>query len=180
MKKIIFLLFFVLNAVILQAQKMSLDGKVLDYDKKPVENATVYLLKQKDSSIINYTATNKEGKFSLKSDEISEPSVLKIDAEKLVSYSKNFETITKSLSIGDIQLEKNSVFNIEEVKISASPVKIKKDTIEFNASAIKVRPDSKIEELSNQNWSLATILNTTPHLTLHQASKEIFTFGTPV
>ena len=150
MKKILLLLFFVFNAVILNAQKLSIDGKVFNFEKKPVENATVYLLKQKDSSIINYTATNREGKFSLKADEALEPTVLKIDAEKLISFSKKYETITQSMSLGDIELEKNSVFNIEEVKISASPVKIKKDTIEFNASAIKVRPDSKIEELLKQ------------------------------
>ena len=63
----------------------------------------------------------------LKSNEETEPTVLKIDAEKLISYSKNFESIKQSISLGDIELEKNSVFNIEEVKISASPVKIKKD-----------------------------------------------------
>ena len=150
MKKKLLLLFLIFYAVILNAQKLSIDGKVLSFEKKPVENATIYLLKQKDSSIINYTATNREGKFSLKTDEIKEPTVLKIDAEKLISFSKNYETINTSISLGDIELEKNSVFNIEEVKISASPVKIKKDTIEFNASAIKVRPDSKIEELLKQ------------------------------
>jgi hypothetical protein len=147
MKKILLLLFIAFNTVLFNAQKLSIEGKVSNFEKKPVENATVYLLKQKDSSIINYTATNREGKFSLKYDELNEPTVLKIDAEKLISYSKNFESITKSMSLGDIELEKNTVFNIEEIKLTASPVKIKKDTIEFSASAIKVRPDSKIEEL---------------------------------
>jgi len=150
MKKILLLLFFVFNAVILNAQKLSVDGKVFNFEKRPVENATVYLLKEKDSSIINYTATNREGKFSLKTDETQEPTVLKIDADKLISYSKKYDKIYESMSLGDIELEKNTVFNIEEITISASPVKIKKDTIEFNASAIKVRPDSKIEELLKQ------------------------------
>ncbi|MFP3592622.1 outer membrane beta-barrel protein [Chryseobacterium sp. SIMBA_038] len=151
MKKIIAVLFILtINIVFVNAQKFSIDGKVSNFEKKPVENATVYLLKQKDSSIINYTATNKEGKFSLKTDEISEPSILKIDADKLISYTKNLEKLDKSLTLGDIELDKNSIKNIEEVKITVSPVKIKKDTIEFNASAIKVRPDSKIEELLKQ------------------------------
>ncbi len=52
MKKNLLLLFLFFNAVILNAQKLNLDGKVLNFEKKPVENATVYLLKQKDSSII--------------------------------------------------------------------------------------------------------------------------------
>ena len=143
-------MFLFFNAVNLNAQKLSIDGKVVNFEKKPVENATVYLLKEKDSSIINYTATNREGKFSLKTDELQEAAVLKIDADKLLSFTKNYEKITQSTSLGDIELEKNTVFSIEEVQLSASPVKIKKDTIEFNASAIKVRPDSKIEELLKQ------------------------------
>jgi hypothetical protein len=151
MKKTLLLLALMFTAFILHAQKLHLDGKILDSEKKAIENATVYLLKEKDSSIVNYTATNKEGKFSLKLDDIKEPSILKIDADKLSSYSKKFQKIDQSLSLGDIQLEKAGIVNaIDEVKITVSPVKIKKDTIEFSAAAIKVRPDSKIEELLKQ------------------------------
>ncbi|AZA77625.1 TonB-dependent receptor [Chryseobacterium sp. G0186] len=149
MKKIILLLTLIFNVLILHAQRLYIDGKVSDSEKKPIENVTIYLLKQKDSSIVNYTSTNKEGRFSLKIDEVEEPSILKIDAEKF-SYSKAFEKIEKSLSLGDIELGKKEVINIDEVKITVSPIKIKNDTIEFNASAIKVRPDSKIEELLKQ------------------------------
>ncbi|UKB80731.1 TonB-dependent receptor [Chryseobacterium sp. MEBOG07] len=151
MKKTLMLLALMFTAFILHAQKLHLDGKILDSEKKAIENATVYLLKEKDSSIVNYTATNKEGKFSLKLDDMKEPSILKIDADKLSSYSKKFQKIDQSLSLGDIQLEKQGIVNaIDEVKITVSPVKIKKDTIEFSAAAIKVRPDSKIEELLKQ------------------------------
>ncbi|MDR6923505.1 TonB-dependent receptor [Chryseobacterium sp. 2987] len=150
MKKLLSVLMLACTVLILHAQSLHIDGKVSDPDKKAVENATVYLLKEKDSSIINYTATNKEGKFSLKTDAVSEPSFLKIDADKLQSYSKKLEKISQSLALGEIELEKGKVTSIDEVKITVSPVKIKKDTIEFNASAIKVRPDSKIEELLKQ------------------------------
>ena len=151
MKKTLLLLTLMFTVIILHAQKLHIDGKISDSEKKAIENATVYLLKEKDSSIINYTATNREGKFSLKIDDVKEPSILKIDADKLSSYSKKFDKIDQSLSLGDIQLEKQSIVNnIDEVKITASPVKIKKDTIEFSAAAIKVRPDSKIEELLKQ------------------------------
>lgn len=151
MKKTLLLLTLMFTVIILHAQKLHIDGKISDSEKKAIENATVYLLKEKDSSIINYTATNREGKFSLKIDDVKEPSILKIDADKLSSYSKKIDKIDQSLSLGDIQLEKQSIVNnIDEVKITASPVKIKKDTIEFSAAAIKVRPDSKIEELLKQ------------------------------
>ena len=150
MKKVLSMLMLAFTVLILHAQNLHIDGKVSDPDKKPVENATVYLLKEKDSSIINYTPTNKEGKFSLKTDHLNEPSFLKIDAEKLQSYSKRLDKISQSFSLGDIVLEKSKINSIDEVKITVSPVKIKKDTIEFNASSIKVRPDSKIEELLKQ------------------------------
>lgn len=147
MKKILWLLFVFFNFLILNGQKFSISGKVADFEKKPVENATVYLLKQKDSSVINYTSTNKEGKFSLKINELNEPSILKIDAEKLIPYSKKFDKIDQSITLENIEVDKSQVTDIEEVKITVSPIKIKKDTIEFNANAIKVRPDSNIEEL---------------------------------
>ncbi|MDN3691721.1 outer membrane beta-barrel protein [Chryseobacterium tructae] len=149
MKKILLLLFLICNVLIVYSQRLYIDGKVSDPEKKPVEDATVYLLKAKDSSIINYTSSNKEGKFSLQTDEVNEASFLKIDTEKL-SYSKALEKINKSLSLGDIELEKKKVITIDEVKITVSPVKIKNDTIEFNASALKVRPDSQIDELLKQ------------------------------
>ncbi|MBV8328692.1 TonB-dependent receptor [Chryseobacterium sp.] len=149
MKKILPILILVCNVLLVPAQKLHIDGTVSDLGKKPVENATIYLLKAKDSSIINYTSTNKEGRFSLKTDEVKEPSFLKIDAEKL-SYSRKFEKIDQSLALGNIELEKKTIIAIDEVKISVAPVKIKNDTIEFNASAIKVRPDSKVEELLKQ------------------------------
>ncbi|MCJ7932951.1 MAG: outer membrane beta-barrel family protein [Chryseobacterium sp.] len=149
MKNLLLLLILVCNILIAHAQKLHIDGKVYDLGKKPLENATIYLLKAKDSSIVNYTATNKEGKFSLKIDEVKEPSILTVDAEKM-SYSKTFEKIDHSLSLGDIELEKKAVINIDEIHITVAPVKIKNDTIEFNASALKVRPDSKIEELLKQ------------------------------
>ncbi|MFZ4929951.1 outer membrane beta-barrel protein [Chryseobacterium sp. Mn2064] len=149
MKKVLLLLMLICNMVVVNAQKLYIDGKVTDLEKKTLENVTVYLLKAKDSSIVNYTASNKEGKFSLKIDEQKEPSILKIDTEKL-SYSKTFEKINEPLSLGDIQLESKKIINIDEVKITVSPIKIKKDTVEFNASAFKVRPDSNIQELLKQ------------------------------
>ncbi|MDQ0782810.1 carboxypeptidase-like regulatory domain-containing protein [Chryseobacterium sp. W4I1] len=94
MKKVLSMLMLAFTVLILHAQNLHIDGKVSDLDKKPVENATVYLLKEKDSSIINYTPTNKEGKFSLKTDHLNEPSFLKIDAEKLQSYSKRLDKIS--------------------------------------------------------------------------------------
>jgi hypothetical protein len=94
MKRILLLwIFLVCPVLILHAQKLYINGKVSDSGKHPIENITVYLLKAKDSSIVNYTATNKEGKFSLKIHEQEVPSILKIDTDKL-SYSKDLKRLT--------------------------------------------------------------------------------------
>ncbi len=149
MKKVLLLWMLVCNIIIVHSQQLYINGKVSDSDRGIIENVTVYLLKSKDSSIVNYTATNKEGRFSLKIEKQEEPSILAIDTEKLF-YSKVFEKIDKPVILGDIELEQKKVINIDEVKISASPVKIKNDTVEFNASALKVRPDSNLQELLKQ------------------------------
>ena len=150
MKKLFLFFFLTASCIAVKSQKLSIDGKVEDAFENPIESATVYLLKQKDSAVINYTSTSREGNFSLKLDHQEDVTFLKIEKDKFMPFSKRFESINADVALGTLQLKKDSVFNIEEVRISASPVKIKKDTIEFNAKAIKVRPDSKVEELLKQ------------------------------
>ena len=104
-------------------------------------------MKQKDSSIINFIGTSKAGNFSIKIPEQKEASFLQISGDKLKTFTRKFESIHQDENLGAIKLSKELITDIDEVKITASPIKIKKDTIEYNASYLKVRPDSKIEEL---------------------------------
>lgn len=128
-------------------QTYSITGKILNAKKQPLDNATVYLLKQKDSSIINYTSSGKEGGFHLKVNEVKEPAIFRVEVGKYAGYEKKLDKIAADLAFDNILLEELKMADIEGVVVSAAPVKIKKDTIEFKASALKVRPDSKIEEL---------------------------------
>ncbi len=149
MKKLILLL-AVFCCAVFSAQRIEITGKAEDVNGKSIENATVYLLKAKDSAIVNYSATGKEGTFSLKLDALNEPAVIALEADRFRSFTKRFESLDSSVDLGKIILEKDTVFNIDEVTITASPVRIKKDTIEFSANAVKLRPDSKVEELLKQ------------------------------
>lgn len=145
MKK--FWLIFIFAFLKLNAQTYSLTGKVTDVNNNPLENITVSLMKQKDSAIINYIGTSKSGNFSIKVPPQNEASFLQISGDKLKPFSQKFESIHQNENLGTIKLSKELVSNIEEVKITVSPVKIKKDTIEYNASFLKVKPDSKIDDL---------------------------------
>lgn len=131
----------------LGAQTFSITGKLKTDTETNFDNATISLLKAKDSSIINYVSANKDGSFKINVKKTDEPAILTIFQEKLSSENKLIEKISDNINLGDIYLNKERVNNIEEVKLVAAPVKIKKDTIEFKASALKVRPDSKIDDL---------------------------------
>lgn len=144
-KKLWLLLFFIFLKV--SSQTFSINGKVTDDNNNPIENATVSLIKQKDSSVINFTGTNKKGSFEIKIPEQKEVSFLQISGDKFRSFSKKFEVINKNEDLGTVKLEKDLITNIEEVQITVSPVKIKKDTVEYNANYLKVKPDAKIDEL---------------------------------
>jgi hypothetical protein len=99
---------------------------VTDVNNNPLENITVSLMKQKDSAIINYIGTSKSGNFSIKVPPQNEASFLQISGDKLKPFSQKFESIHQNENIGTIKLSKELVTNIEEVKITVSPVKIKK------------------------------------------------------
>src|SRR5690606_39152232 len=66
-------------------------------------------------------------------------------------FSKEFETIKSSVDLGTIQLIPGSDV-LEELVITtdAAPVRVKKDTLEFNAASFKVRPDATVKELLEQ------------------------------
>lgn len=148
MKKFnLLLIFFALN---LGAQTYIISGKVQDSESNFVENATITLLKQKDSSVINFTGTNSSGSFSLKIPKQQEPTFLQISGDRLRLFSKNYAAIEENIDLGVVKLERDLVSDIEEVQITASPVKIKKDTVEYNASYLKVDPNDKIDKLLEQ------------------------------
>ena len=144
----LFLLFILLIGILHYGQSLNLTGKIVDQSGKPIEDATVYLLKQKDSSIINYTNSGKEGNFSLKFDKIQEPVLFKVNAEQQKEYSKTYDKLESSQKLDVIKLITEVSKNIAGVEIKgAPPVKVKKDTLEFNAASFKVKPDGKVEEL---------------------------------
>ena len=144
-RKILLILLFIFLK--LNAQTFSIKGKVTDENNNPLENATVSLMKQKDSSIINYTGTNKSGNFSIKTPKQNETVFLLISGNHFRPTSRIFKNISQNEELGTLKLIKDLVTNIEEVQINAAPVIIKKDTVEYNASRMKVKPDSKIDDL---------------------------------
>ena len=150
MQKIVTLLLLAFTTLSF-SQSITLKGKVTDPENIPLESATVYLTSVKDSSVIDYTITSKNGSWELKTRSTTQPAVLKISFVSFADYKQRLETVTADKDFGTIKLAEKPV-NLNEVVIESEtpPIRIKKDTLEFNAASFKVRPDANVETLLKQ------------------------------
>lgn len=153
MPKSLPLLCLILLSTFAYSQKtISLKGKVVEQTTKlPIESATVYLSAVKDSAVIDYTITNKLGNFDFKIKKISQPVFLKISYMGFQESKMPMPAVDADKDFGIIELKEASN-NLDEVviKSEAPPIRIKKDTLEFNASSFKLRPDANVETLLKQ------------------------------
>ena len=147
MKKTIFIyLLFLSTATI--AQQTILKGDLFDEDGNPLVYATAVLLNPSDSTMAFYGITNAEGHFEIKSIK-SGNYVLQTAYMGYQSYYKNLKLpLSEGNNLGAI-IMKPILMNLSEVQVSAEriPILIKKDTVEYNAGAFKVKPDAVAEEL---------------------------------
>lgn len=146
----IFALFFF--PFVVQSQNFSIQGKVINPTTKlPIESATVYLTRVKDSTVLEYSITDRTGSFLISTKKIEEASQFKVSMVGFNEYSKTFEKLNENIDLGAIVLDKKDT-QIEEVivKTTAPPIRVKNDTLEFNASSFKIRPDANVESLIKQ------------------------------
>lgn len=130
----------------------SIKGKIIEQGTSvPIESATVYLTSVKDSTVLDYTITDRFGVFNFKIKKITQPVNLKISFVGYETFKQTMEGINKDIDFGTITI-KEAVNTLNEViiKSEAPPIRIKKDTLEFNASSFKVRPDANVETLLKQ------------------------------
>jgi hypothetical protein len=130
------------------AQKNAvISGKIVAEKESPIESATIYLIHPKDSSIVAYTLSDKNGLYKLETKAGSQNIVLKIAASGYSAFSETIEKLTQNIDLGVVRLIKYDVELDEVIIKNEAPIRIKKDTIEFNASSFKLRPDANVEAL---------------------------------
>ncbi len=119
-------------------------------NKQALSLATVTVFVAKDTTIVTYRLSDAKGEFKI-------PSIpLGVPCRVLISFS-GYKTFRKDflLSKENPQLDMAIIFlvndpqRLEEVTVFAErpPVSIRKDTIEFNASAFKTLPSALVEDL---------------------------------
>lgn len=119
-------------------------------DDQALESATVYLERVKDSSLVTYTISDKNGKFILEGESYDDELNLNISYIGYKNYFKKLQITKEEIALGVINLE-ISDDSLDEILIkSRAPITIKKDTVEFNVKSFKTQKDASVEDLLKQ------------------------------
>lgn len=151
MRKSLLSIALAIAAVSLYAQTGSISGTVKDSTlKKTYSLATVTVFAASDTSIITYRLSDETGQFKIPGLPLNKALRFIVSYSGYASYRKEFQltNVNSQLRFDSIVLKPLGK-NMDEVVIVAErpPVIIKKDTIEFNASAFKTLPNALVEDL---------------------------------
>jgi hypothetical protein len=131
---------------------VTVKGKIIDENTKlPLESATVFLTSKKDSTVIDYTISEKNGNFELRTRKNDQGVFLKVSYMGYKNFRKEINDLKENLELGFISLNENGTA-LDEVVIKgeAPPIRIKNDTLEFDAASFKVGADANVEKLLKQ------------------------------
>ena len=142
-----FLLLFSFSAF--SQNRFDLQGQVVDSLQQPLGSATVMLMNQNDSVMVNFGLSHQDGSFLIK--KIAEGNyLLQIT---YIGYENHIQQLTINKDAGDINVGqivlKTVVSNLKEVTVMGEhiPLRMNKDTLEYNANAFQTRPGSVVEDL---------------------------------
>ncbi|MES1216619.1 MAG: TonB-dependent receptor [Bacteroidota bacterium] len=139
------LLFIITTAL---SQSASIKGTITDTsEKKNLPNAVVTLLNKKDSFLVNYTRSDKNGFFSFNKID-SGDYLLWITYPKFADFAEPVKVKPAAdIDMGSVALTLKSVV-LQEVVVRANrAINIKGDTTEFTADSFHVREGATVEEL---------------------------------
>lgn len=119
-------------------------------NKQVLSLATVTVFIAKDTSIVTYRLSDAKGDFKIPSLPVNVPCRVLISFSGYKTFRKDF-LLSKENPLLDMEtiFLVNDPQHLEEVTVLAErpPVSIRKDTIEFNASAFKTLPSALVEDL---------------------------------
>lgn len=134
-----------------QSKDFKISGKIVaEEDNMPLEAATVYLERERDSSLVTYTISDKDGSFQLEDKTSDQNLNLLVSYVGYQSYTQKVAINKNNIELGDIKLKVSSNALDEVLIKSSAPVTIKKDTLEFNVKSFKTKKDATVEDLLKQ------------------------------
>ena len=143
------LLFFILSPNTYSQQKsFDISGKIVSNEtEETLESATIYLERERDSTIITYTISDRNGHFNLKGRTYEDSLNLYISYLGYLTKQKKINLEENTIDLSTLRLKINDN-TLEEIIIrSRAPITIKRDTLEFNVSSFKTREGATVEDL---------------------------------
>lgn len=115
--------------------------------KEPLPYATVYLIPQGDTTITHFGLTDQKGKVKIE-EIISGKYNVNAELIGYKPYNKVHDLHGYGYNLGIIYLEEDPEYiDAATITALANPVTIKRDTIEYNASAFRVGENAMLEDL---------------------------------
>lgn len=150
MKRLLFCVSLISLSISLSGQKNAyqIDGMAFDTLNDPLVAATVLLLEKSDSTMIDFARTDLDGSFVFKKVPPGEH-VVKVTYLGYIPMAVDASSTDGSdVDLGRLELTEIATELMEVViRAAKAPMKIRGDTIEYDATTFKVPPGSSVEEL---------------------------------
>ena len=151
MKKLISLLLASLLCTIAHAGVVT--GRIHNAAGEPLAGVSIALLYPEDSTLATFGITDKAGAYEITNVKNGTYVLQAASVGFYTAYKQVTVNAGNPLSINDLALTINAAAaNLDEVVVSGEkvPVKIKGDTVEYNAGSFKVKPNAPVEDLLRQ------------------------------
>jgi hypothetical protein len=149
LKKLLFSLSLSISCFFALAQNAVIKGAVIDtLEKRKLKNSAILLISAKDSILVKTVRANENGEFELKNLKKGDYSLL-ISYPKMADYVRDIKlTDSSKFNLGTIHME-SKTFLLNEVIIQAQKqaIKMKGDTIVFQADSFAVKPNANVQDL---------------------------------
>ncbi|HET7361493.1 MAG TPA: outer membrane beta-barrel protein [Salinimicrobium sp.] len=130
-------------------QEFEISGTLIDNESKlPLESATVFVEHIADSSLVSYTISDEDGKFTVRGSDDAEKLRLMVSYAGYFPIKKIVDLNRENIELGTIPM-KVATNELGEVMVVATraPMAVKQDTLEFNADSFKTKPDANLEDV---------------------------------
>ncbi|HSC36520.1 MAG TPA: outer membrane beta-barrel protein, partial [Chitinophagaceae bacterium] len=149
-RPVLFILLLALSAAALAQTRgrATIAGTVLDATtRQALPDATVTLLSRRDSSALSFAVVDRQGRFELK----NLPAGSFLISFSYIGYhdiikSVVLSTLNPDVNMGAVYLQADTG-TLQGVVITAPPISIIKDTLQFKTSAFKTRLNATVEDL---------------------------------
>lgn len=144
---LIFCAFFTFVNQTFAQQESQLKGKVLDtLGKAPLSQAVITLFSKKDSTLLKFTRSGKDGSFQFPQLAKGQYFIM-VTFPKFADYVDNVAVEMPVVDLGTIALTQKATLLKEVVIQSGRAIRIKGDTTEFVADSFIVKEGATVEDL---------------------------------